>query len=73
MNAATIALVNKLIDVAFAVFDGLESAGVNYQEIWDARKRAKEEHEQGLRDSPDLNADERQVFIDQAREAVSRN
>lgn len=73
MDTATLALINKLIDIAFAAMDGLASANVNYQEVIDAQQRARDEFENGLRDSPELNADERQVFIDQARAAVSRN
>jgi len=60
----------RLLDIALWVIDGLESAGVNYQEVIGAQKLAKLQFERGERESAELNASERQFFIDQAQAAV---
>ena len=60
MKAETI---GKAIDILLAVTRLLETAGVNYREVIDAQSRAEAE-------GRELNADERQAFIDQAQAAI---
>ena len=55
----------KAIDILLAAGDLLETAGVNYREVQDAKDRAKAE-------GRELDATERQVFIDQAQAALDR-
>lgn len=65
-------LIIKGIDMFLLALSWLEDLGVNYKEIVDAQKQARDEFEAGNRASPELSSAERQVFIDQAQAAIDR-
>ena len=60
----------RAIDLLLLAIGFLEDLGVNYQEVIDAQKQAKDDFDNGLRLSPQLNSTERAIFINQAQAAV---
>lgn len=72
MDATTIAVIDKLLAILLAGIGGLKKLGVNYAEVIAAQEQAEAEFSAGNRESPELTAQERQVFIDQAQSAIDR-
>lgn len=62
MNTAAVI---KAIDLVLAGINLLRILGINYREVIEAQERAEAE-------GRELSAEERQVFIDQAQEAIDQ-
>ena len=65
MDLNTIGLISKLIDAALVITSALKNVGINYREVMDAQDAAEAQ-------GRELNAEERQVFIDQAQSAIDQ-
>lgn len=65
MDPATALLIGKLIDVGLTITKALADVGVNYREVMDAQDAA-------AADGRELNAAERQMFLDQAQGALDQ-
>ena len=65
MDLNTIGLISKLIDAALVITSALKNVGINYREVMDAQDAAEAQ-------GRELNAEKRQVFIDQAQSAIDQ-
>ena len=65
MDPATAILIGKLIDAGLTITKALQDVGINYREVMEAQAVASAE-------GRELNDRERQVFLDQAQNALDQ-